>query len=318
MNTPVSPTHPPAAYRDPDEINLLEYAWVILRAKKWIAGLTLLGMVLGLTVAYVKGPKFEASVLIAPREAESAKTPNLSGLGALGGLVGAQLMLGTTPGLDRIETILKTRQFNAEVILQHGLLPDLYRVFWRKSYRKWWDHSAGNWKKDFPPPEMPGIGSYLANKVLKREIAKNNKNMTISLATPDSAFSYRLLDATVLYLNTYIRDRIEQEAGTNVRYLDSTLGVIADPLLREKVQSLIASEIEKRMVVSKEAFQVIDPVVVDRNFKHKKLYPVALGFAFFMMTMLWVVFAHAIAGAEKLPEDKQYLAGIREELRRWW
>jgi hypothetical protein len=126
-----------------------------------------------------------------------------------------------------------------------------------------------------------------------------------------------LLSSCVEYLNQYIREDIQHSAGANVKYLDSRLINVADPLLREKVQSLIASEIEKMMVVSKEAFQVVDPVATGRSFKHKKLYPIALGFGLFMLSVLWVVFAHAFAGAEKLPEDRQYLDGIKRELRLW-
>jgi len=271
--------------------------------------------VLGFVAAVIKGPVFRADVLIAAKETDAQKAANLGGLGALGGLVAAQLAFGTNPGLDRIESILGTRKFNAELIEKYGLLPDLYRVFWPKAYRKFYDKQALQWKPQFKQPEMARIGGFLAKKVIKRETSKTSKTMTISVQTRDSLFSYTLMSACVEYLNEYVRENIQKDAGGNVAYLDSTLVRVADPLLREKVQSLIAAEIEKMMVVSKEAFQVVDPVATGRNYRHRKLYPLAIGFGVFMLSALWVVFAHAVAGAEKLPEDRQYLEGIKRELR---
>lgn len=311
-----TPDQPLAPCRDPDEINLLEYAYVLVKHKRLIIGLTLLGMVLGYVAALIKGPVFRAEVLIAPKESDASRVPDLSGLGALGGLA-TQLAFGTNPGLDRIETILGTRKFNAELVEKYNLLPDVYRVLWPRAYRKWYDKPSGGWKLGFQPPVMSSLGGLLAKKVIKRETSNTNNTMTIGVKSCDSLFSHALMTACVEFLNQYVRESIQQDARANVAYLDSTLLRITDPLLREKVQGLIASEIEKMMVVSKEAFQVMDPVATARDYRHRKLYPIALGFVLFLLAVLWVLLGHAIAGPSTLPEDRENVAGIRRELRRW-
>jgi len=65
----VQPFHAPRS----DEINLLEYAYVLVKNKWWIIGLTVLGLVLGYVAAIIKGPTWVAEVMIAPHETESQK-----------------------------------------------------------------------------------------------------------------------------------------------------------------------------------------------------------------------------------------------------
>jgi hypothetical protein len=116
------------------------------------------------------------------------------------------------------------------------------------------------------------------------------------------------------YLNDYIKTNVQNEAKGNVGYLDSQLVRIVDPLLREKIQGLIADEIEKEMVVSKEAFRIVDPVYLSKTFKEKKLFPLVFGFGLFFLSCLIVVFIHAFASSDKTEEDKDLLEKIKKEL----
>ena len=69
---------------DPDEINILEYIYVLVKNKWWIIGFALLGLVSGYLLALIKGPTFKAEAIIAAKENENKSAPNLSGLGAFG------------------------------------------------------------------------------------------------------------------------------------------------------------------------------------------------------------------------------------------
>jgi hypothetical protein len=115
-------------------------------------------------------------------------------------------------------------------------------------------------------------------------------------------------------LNDYIKTNVQNEAKGNVGYLDSQLVSIVDPLLREKIQGLIADEIEKEMVVSKEAFKIVDPVYLSKTFKEKKLFPLVFGFGLFFMGCLFVVFLQAIASSDKTEEDRQLIEKIKHEV----
>jgi hypothetical protein len=302
-----SPSH------DPDEINLLEYLYVLVKNKWWIIGLTFAGLVLGYVAAKIKGPTWVAEVVIAPKETDAQKGPNLSSFGAFGGIVASQLNLGGNASLDKIDLILDGREFGANLIERYNLLPILYKYQWPKVYKKFRDTAQNTWKPKFIPPKPLDMGGFIKGKYLKKVTNKNN-TMTIKISSKDSTFTINLANDYIAYLNDYIKTNTKNDAEENVAYLDSQLVKIIDPLLREKIQGLISNEIEKEMVVSKEAFKVVDPVYETKTFKEKKLYPMVFGAGLFFMVCLMVVFVQAFSSADKTDEDKKLLGKIKKEM----
>jgi hypothetical protein len=98
-----------------------------------------------------------------------------------------------------------------------------------------------------------------------------------------------------------------------VAYLDTQLVSTADPLLRGKILGLIANEIEKKMVVSREAFKLVDPVYLYEDFKEMKVFPLASGFGLFFLSCLYFVIMHALASSEKTDEDRDLILKIKKE-----
>jgi Chain length determinant protein len=301
--------------RDPDEINLLEYAYVLVKNKWWIIGLTVFGLVLGYSAALIKGPTWVAEAVIAPKEAESQKTPSFAGLGALGGIVASQLNFGGNASLDKIDLILDSREFGAKLIERYSLLPTIYKHQWPKVYKKSWDSLQNTWKADFIQPKPLDMGSFIKSKI-KKTTNKNN-TMTLQIKSRDSTFSLNLANNYIEYLNEFIKSNVQSDARENVSYLEKQLVAISDPLLREKIQGLIANEIEKEMVVSKEAFKIVDPVYLSKIFKEKRLYPLVFGFGLFFITCLVLVFVQAFSSAEKTEEDRKLMAKIKNEVFPW-
>jgi len=308
---PMNPSTAPSP-RDPDEINLLEYIYVLVKNKWWIVGFTVLGLMLGYVAAKIKGPTWVAEVMIAPHETESQKTPSFAGLGALGGIVASQLNIGGNASLDKIDLILDSREFGAKLIDRYSLLPTIYKYQWPKTYHKSWDSLQNTWKADFIQPKPLEMGSFIKSKI-KKTTNKNN-TMTLDIKSRDSTFSINLANNYIEYLNEYIKSNVQTDARENVSYLEKQLNGISDPLLREKIQGLIANEIEKEMVVSKEAFRIVDPVYLSKTFKEKKLYPLVFGFGMFFMICLVLVFGQAFSSAEKTEEDRQLLDKIKSEM----
>jgi hypothetical protein len=138
--------------------------------------------------------------------------------------------------------------------------------------------------------------------------------MTLQVKSRDSTFSLHLGNNYIEFLNNFIKSNVQSEARDNVSYLEKQLITISDPLLREKIQSLIANEIEKKMVVSKEAFRIVDPIYLSKKSKEKKLYPLVFGAGLFFMIVMLVVFAHAFASADKTEEDRMLIAKIKKEI----
>lgn len=128
------PTQTPQS--NPDEINLLEYIYALVKHKWLIIGLMFLGLAAGYIAALIKGPTWVAEAIIAPREAESQKSPSFAGLGALGGIVASQINLGGNASLEKIDLILDSREFGAKLIDHYSLLPTIYKYQWPKVYAK--------------------------------------------------------------------------------------------------------------------------------------------------------------------------------------
>lgn len=315
QNSPIVTSHQsPVTNPDPDEINLLEYIYVLVKNKWWIIGATIIGILAGYGLALKKGPRFTTEAIIAAKESETQKTPNLSSFGAFSGLVATQLNISANPGLDKIDLILESRKFNAELIEKYDLLPMLYKEAMPKLYPKVFDTLKNCWKPDFKKPVMLGMGGMLKGAYLKRETKAGL--MTIRIESKDSTFSDTLLSKYLQYLNSYIQDNVQTDAKENVSYLEKQLVTIADPLLREKIQTLIANELEKAMLVSKEAFRIVDPPFKYVTFKQKKLFPMVFGAGLFFMTMMIVVFGHAFASGQKTDEDRELIKKIRKSLLR--
>jgi hypothetical protein len=98
----------------------------------------------------------------------------------------------------------------------------------------------------------------------------------------DSTFADTTSIKCLQYLNIYIKDMVLREARENVSYLDKQLEIVADPLLREKLQGLIANEMEKEMLVSKEAFRGGSTVESNRIQEQKNA-----SFSFFFLFSLF-------------------------------
>jgi hypothetical protein len=99
------------------------------------------------------------------------------------------------------------------------------------------------------------------------------------------------------FLDLYIRTNVQTEANENVAYLNTRLDSIADPLLREKVLGIIATEFEKAMVMSKKAFKVLDSPYRTYEFKQRKLFPMVFGAGVFFWSLLTVVLLHAFSSS---------------------
>lgn len=300
---------------DPDEINLLEYAYAILRGKWFIIGATLLGLMAGIGAAIHKGPSYVCEAAIAPKETETPKTPNLSSFGAFGGIMASQLNMGGNASLDKISLLLSTRQFNADLVADNNLAPFIYEKTNPDYFKKWWDPAGQKWKDGFPAPNFIGLGGSVAGHIKKDTKSPDKPNtMVLRFESKDSAFSARMLGVYISYLNEYIKKSVGSEARENVDYLNSKMVEVSDPLIREKIINMIASEMEKSMMVSKEAFKIIDPPYSYVTFKQKKLYPMVFAAGLFFLSMMLVVFRHAFVSAPKSAEDQALIHKIQREL----
>ena len=299
-----------------DEINLLEIVYVLIKYKAIIALFTIVGLVGGYMIAKVKGPTFVANAVIMAKEADK-QMPNLGALGALGGFAAAQLNLAGNPGLDKIEIHFDSRQFKAELIEKYGLLDDIYKYGAPRLYRKYYDTTAGRWIEDekFRQPVAPKAAGLFTKKFIRKETDSKRGTLTLSVSSGDSVFTSKIIEGSLEHLNRYIQTNVQKDAKDNVDFLERQLITIADPLLREKLQGMIAAEIEKAMIISKEAFKVIDRPFIMKRHKERIMYPLAAGMAMFMISSAAVIILYYLFGGGNADSVSQKWIGlIRRQL----
>lgn len=290
---------------DPDEVNLLEYIYIIVR-HKWILIISaVVGYFVGYFFAMHKGPVYISNAVIAPRESSQQSSSGISSFGPFGSMIASQLNLSGGASMDKIQLLMESRSFNAQLVEEKNLLPYLIP--------EQWDSVKGQLKDGFEKPDMIGMGGILSGSLLEKETNKNG-TMTISIEHEDSIASTTILSRYLEFLDTYIRKDIQQEAKENRDYLESQMISITDPLLQAKLQESIAKEVEKMMVVSKEAFKIIDHIYTWKSFKEKKQYPLFGAVGLFVVTLIIVIVMHVLSSSVKTSEDKDLVNDIKKNL----
>ncbi|KMQ52116.1 hypothetical protein CHISP_1105 [Chitinispirillum alkaliphilum] len=299
------------------EINLLEYICLFLRYKCLIVGICSFGLITGYITAVIKGPTYISEAVIVSREREGAQgaMQNLSSFGPFGTMVASQFNMAENPGLDKMKLIINSRVFNSELIEKFDLLPDLYRQKFPKKLEDSYIPETNQWMPDFENPDMMSMGDLLREEFLHLE-TKTNGTMEIQVRSKDSLFSSNLMNAYLVYLNSYIQKSVVEEAEGNVEFLRARMAGVADPLLRDKLLELIATEMEKSMLVSREAFRVIDSQFDYVMHREKLLYPVLFAGIGLFLSIFTLVSSHALFGGDLSETEKKLVADIKREMRK--
>ena len=138
--------------------------------------------------------------------------------------------------------------------------------------------------------------------------------MTIRIESPDSLLSDTVLTSCMRHLNYYIRKRVQTEVKDNITFLNHQLVSVSDPLIKEKILSLLASEVEKEMLVSQDVYKLIDSKYVYWQYKEKMLYPILFGIIAFIISTLFVVIKHALFSGQLTENDRTIMSLISESL----
>lgn len=240
-----------------DEIDLVRIILVLWESRKWMLACMSFVILAGGAYALFAPAVYSANAAISLKEKDDGDGASrvLAQLGSVGGAVASQLGVGQT-NLDQVALILKGHELAKSVIVEHGLLPVLYPDKW--------DAKAGRWKTKNPkhvPTLALGV-KFLQDEVLNVSTDAKKGVIIIKADIYDSTLSKSIVDYYLAGLNERMRSDITRDAEANRRYLEQQLNGLMDPILREKVQSMIAYEIEKAMLASSNAFNVVEGPVV--------------------------------------------------------
>jgi uncharacterized protein involved in exopolysaccharide biosynthesis len=246
-----------AAERQDESVDMVHALQVLWESRKWIAAFTAAFVVGGAIFAILATPVYYSQAIIALKDSGKggAGAGLFSQLGGMGSVVAAQLGMGNT-SLEKLEIILKGHELAEAVIVKNDLLPALYP--------KQWDAIKEAWKSDVPakiPTVRKGVEK-MRREILAVNLEIKKNIITLGVNMPDSISAKRIADCYLIALNERIRSDVMQDAVANREYLEQQIQNSGDPALVEKIQNMIASEIEKYMLVSNNAFEVLERPVV--------------------------------------------------------
>jgi uncharacterized protein involved in exopolysaccharide biosynthesis len=234
-----------------DEINLLDYINVITKHKRLIIVIIAFSVIVTGIVSFLLPKIYEAKAVIIPVNPPNERPEGM-------GSIAMQFGISTPPTLNTAEivSLLKSNILMEKVIKRYNLIT----VFFGKELKE----------KTEAEKIWDGI-RYLKENIYK--VKDNKKEGIIELAAEfkEPKTSANILNYILTELTDYMSSEAKRVAETNKEYLESLIDKNADPLIRQKIYSLIANQIETSMLAEvKEnfAFKIIDPPKVpDKKIK---------------------------------------------------
>jgi len=322
------PSPPPP----PQEIDLYELFLILLKRKKIIFLITFLGCFLGICIALFSPNIYRAQAIIMPTE--TPKMPNLGALGTLGQLAG--LSIPVSANTAELITLLKADHVREEMIKKYNLLPILFPDRWDPIHKKWKPpeqgffsiikkvlffpknlfsilaeklHKTSYTKKETKEnPFAPTIDDALRKLNSIYSISQDKKLGTIVVSADfyDPELSAWLVKILLQTLKDYISREAIITAEKNLEILKKELPKVGDPLLRQKLQELIAKNIETKVMakVNREfVFKILEPPrPPDRRFKPKRTLIVMVSFV--SSLFLGIFLAFFLEYVEKVKEKR--------------
>lgn len=297
-----------------DEINLLELWQVVWKRRKFIAYFAGIVVVLTAVVSLLMTNIYESNAVITPVETKGGAGGGMAAaLAAMGGGLGGMIALPESATSSEIVLLLNSNILREKIIKEYNLLPVLFS--------KQWDEEKKTWKKGgFSLNPLTWISKLIAlikpadKKAVKKEPGvpdmwdglralkdlvqiKSNvkeKSITISAQFDDPEIAARLAGYFVAALNDHMSQEARRVAAINKKYLEEQLPLNSDPLIKQKIYTMIAQQVETAMMAEvKEnfSFKVIDPPMVpDKKIKPKRAQMVVLSFVVALFMAVFIVF----------------------------
>ncbi|MEO6096568.1 MAG: Wzz/FepE/Etk N-terminal domain-containing protein [Fibrobacteria bacterium] len=237
------------------EKSLDEYLIEAWSRKWWIIGATFIAAALGVTTALLSRPVYQSKAVIAAKENQSpgGASAMLSSLGGLGGFA-AQLGIGAGQN-DHLVLMLQSWEFMERVVQEHRLAPKFFPNHWNAEEKRWKNPDSTKWPKPFwSVSKLKGS--------LDIENDKRTNSISIKAQAGSPELAQELVSDCLLTFNDFLRERTLVKLRANMEYLQNQHGQTMDPMLREKIQVIIAGEIEKSMLMSVSGFDILQHAVL--------------------------------------------------------
>ena len=285
-----------------DEISLLDL-WLILR-KEWIVPTTttVMGIIVALVAALTMTPIYRAEAIVAEVDSggggQSAASALLRQFGGLSNLAGVNLQ-GLAGNRNDGRTIIQSRTFIEQFIMEQGLMPLIYADLW--------DEAAQDWDAEVntAPAYWQGANRF-SNDVFYIDEETETGLLTLAIEWEDPEIAANWANRLVELANEIARKQDIEAAATNIAYLNEQIELTNAVELERVLYNLVETEQKTLMLANarKEyVFQVVDPAVVPVTVaKPKRLLLIILGAFSGGFLGLVVVFTRSVARGLKEQE----------------
>lgn len=264
--------------RSCNEVNLADYLSVLVKHKWLIAILVLMSVLTTGIIAFNSPNIYQATAAIIP----ASQPKERAGMSA----IAAQFGISTAPAsnVSEITRLLQSNILMEKVLTKHNLMP----VFFEKADLEEMTAESKVWK---------GIRYLKSVFTVNHDQQEGIIELTAESENPKTAAA--IINYMLAELTDYMSHEAKRVAGINKKYLESLIDENADPLIGQKIYSLIAKQIEISMMAEvKEnfAFKVLDPPKVpDKKIRPKRSKIILLSFimSFFASVLLAFLIEYA-------------------------
>ena len=242
-------------YIEEDEINLLDLLMVLLKHKLLIIGMVFLSGAAAVAISLHMTNIYKSDATIVARAQEKTDLNPLSALGGFGGMVAEGIGFGGGGSLEKLDVVLKSRNLTNRIIEKYKLMPIIFFNDWDKEKKEW--------IVEPPPTLQDGLKEMQDRLTVRLDNKKNNINVGFDHEDPEIA--QKVVDYYLTELSEILREEVLQDAKENKRFFREQLENTVDMLLKEKIYSMLAKEIEKETFARAQkyySFQVLDPPIV--------------------------------------------------------
>ena len=250
----------------------------VLWSGKWtIAGVVILFLIVASTIAILTPDRYEAVVLLAPRDSQaSSNVMSIAGRYAgLASLAGINLGSADSDKAKRSIEILRSRSFLTSFIERHDMLaPLMAATGWSiedSAFRYDPDlyvESTGEWVRKVRPPKGRQPSLLEAYEVLS-EILSIRRDpdtglITIALEHYSPVATKSWLESVVKELNQHVRNKDINEANAAIGYLNGQIEKTPLAGMHEVFYQLIEEQTKVVMlahITDEYVFEILDPPV---------------------------------------------------------
>ncbi len=244
-----------------DDINLLDYLEVIKKHKLLVLVIITVSVIIAVITALYSPNIYQSSAIIMP--ADQANGPR--GVSRIAAQFG--ISTPTTSNASEVINLLRSNILMERVVKKNNLLP----VFFKKKELEDKPENAQIWK---------GIrklrGIFQVKNVQREGIIE------LSAEYKDPKIASDIITYMLNELTDYMSNEAKRVAETNREYLETLITKNSDPLIGQKIYSMIAHQIEISMMAEvKEnfAFKILDPPKVpDKRIRPNRRKTVILAF----------------------------------------